>query len=175
VWKFFEEDSKSKAVNVVPLQLGSIGAATTVLESDCYLMLLVRTTNPSSTEAIPEPFYRLLESLTNAMTPRGLRTSVAESARYNEASSMSYHLYVFNGRQSQPQVRHQCFAKSFEFERLLNSCEQLLPIMFGGGVIRNKKLQKGSLIQVGRDDEALRTFEDLLEAVDVLNLVSSKK
>jgi hypothetical protein len=31
--------------------------------------------------------------------------------------------------------------------------------MFGGGVIRNKKLQKGSLIQVGRDDEALRTFE----------------
>ena len=33
-----------------------------------------------------------------------------------------------------------------------NGCEQLLPIMFGGGVIRNKKLQKGSLIQVGRDD-----------------------
>jgi len=109
------------------------------------------------------------------MTPRGLRTSVAESARYNEASSMSYHLYVFNGRQSVPHVRQQCFAKSFEFERLLNSCEQLLPIMFGGGVIRNKKLQKGSLIQVGRDDEALRTFEDLLEAVDVLSLISSKK
>ncbi|MBS1889803.1 MAG: hypothetical protein JST59_00790 [Actinobacteria bacterium] len=142
----------------MPVQLSAVGAATTVLQTDCYLMLLVRTTNSSSTDAIPEPFYRLLESLTNAMTPRGLRTSVAESTRYNEASSMSYHLYVLNGRQSPAHVQHQCFAKSFEFERLLNSCEQLLPIMFGGGVIRNKKLQKGSLIQVGRDDESLRTF-----------------
>jgi hypothetical protein len=93
------------------------------------------------------------------MTPRGLRTSVSTSTHSNESAAMSYHLYVFNGKQSPSHVRHQCFTKCFELERLINSCEHILYIMFGGGVIRNKKLQKGSLIQVGRDDEALRTFE----------------
>jgi hypothetical protein len=99
-----------------------------------------------------------MENLTTMMTPRGLRTSVSSSTHSNESTGMSYHLYVFNGKQSPSHIRHQCFTKCFELERLINSCDQLLHILFGGGVIRNKKLQKGSLIQVSRDDEALRSF-----------------
>jgi hypothetical protein len=66
------------------MQLGAVGITPLISENDSYLMLLIHNTTLSVTNAIPEPFYGILESLTMMMTPRGLRTSVSSNMHSNE-------------------------------------------------------------------------------------------
>lgn len=101
------------------------------------------------------------------MTPRGLRTSVCSGSR----PGLTYHLYVLNGKRSAHHVRQHAFLKCFEMEKLIESCEQLLTILFGGGVVRNKKLQRGSLLQMARDMEGFKTFAHFLGNVNILDIL----
>jgi hypothetical protein len=68
---------------------------------------------------------------------------------------MGYQLYIFNGKTASQNLKSHTFIKSFELEKLILSSNLILPIFFGGGVIRGKKLQKGSVIQLHLDNDDL--------------------
>jgi hypothetical protein len=55
VWKFFEEDAKSRAINTLPVQLATLtSAALPLTDSDCFLVLLIHTAEAArSTKPIP--------------------------------------------------------------------------------------------------------------------------
>ena len=68
---------------------------------------------------------------------------------------MSFQLYIFNGKTASQNLKSYTFIKCFELEKLILSSNLILPIFFGGGVIRGKKLQKGSVIQLHLDNDDL--------------------
>ena len=61
--------------------------------------------------------------------------------------SFEYMIFVWNGKQANPLVKASALSNAFEVENLLNKGKDpLLEILFSGGVIRNKKLSKGSIM-----------------------------
>lgn len=121
--------------------------------------------------SFPHQMWGVVESHSN-LTPRGLETPLATSEyclqkQYNifskeifesflvpqrteqsNNSEFEYMIFVWNGRSANALVKAQAVSNAFELENLLNKGrEYLLQILFSGGVIRNKKLQKGSIIQ----------------------------
>jgi hypothetical protein len=92
------------------------------------------------------------------LTPRGLEYPLAASDREVFESFMipqrsdpdrdlEYMIFVWNGRSSHPRVKAQALSNAFDLESVLNrGRDHLLGILFSGGVIRNKKLQKGSIM-----------------------------
>jgi hypothetical protein len=84
-------------------------------------------------------------------------------------------MYIYCGKKAGQGLRHHVFSKCFELERLLNGCEQLLSILFSGGVIRNKKLQKGSLVHVSREEDALATLANFVGEIDLVNVMCSRQ
>ena len=56
-------------------------------------------------------------------------------------SEFEYMIFVWNGRTANAMVKAHALSNAFDLENLLNkSRENLLHILFSGGVIRNKKL-----------------------------------
>lgn len=81
---------------------------------------------------------------------------------------------MYSGKKSNQSIRQQVFIKCFELERLIVSCDNLLNIMFGGGVMRNKKLQKGSLIQISREEQLSSPLANFATEIDLLRVLSDK-
>ena len=61
--------------------------------------------------------------------------------------NLSYHVYVFFGKLSKPKIRMTALSHAFRMEKVLNS-KKKLAILSTGGVLRNKKLQKGSTLSL---------------------------
>lgn len=58
-------------------------------------------------------------------------------------------IFVWNGKQANPFIKSIALMRAFDLESIINKGgEVLLQIFFSGGVIRNKKLQKGKIIQL---------------------------
>ena len=56
-------------------------------------------------------------------------------------------IYVWNGKTANPFLKSMALSQGFELEKLImEGGENILQIFFSGGVMRNKKLQKGSVI-----------------------------
>ena len=79
-------------------------------------------------------------------------------------------MYIFNGKMASQGLKSYAFLKGFELEKLILGNGNVLPIFFGGGVIRGKKLQKGSVIQLTlEDEEAIDTeTKKMIEDIGIL-------
>jgi len=56
-------------------------------------------------------------------------------------------IYVWNGKTANPFLKSMALSKGFDLEKvIMKGGENILQIFFSGGVMRNKKLQKGSVI-----------------------------
>ena len=63
-------------------------------------------------------------------------------------------LFVWSGKQASAQIKAQTLTKGYALDDYLKSAKDTgLNVLFSGGVIRNKKLQRGSIF----------LFEDVLE------------
>ena len=51
----------------------------------------------------------------------------------------------------------------------------MLPILFGGGVIRNKKLQKGSVIQISKEEEFNQNVSINLSSFELFDSIYLRK
>lgn len=111
--------------------------------------------------------WGIVESYNN-LTPRGLEDPISGSEEVemkeildsfllpqnNERKKESertfeYMIFVWNGKSSNPLVKSQALSNAFELENVISKGgEKLLQIFFSGGVIRNKKLQKGKIISL---------------------------
>lgn len=153
--------------------LSSSGLA--MADNDCFLVLLINSLEPaSSIRPVPEYLATTFDSLCGSMTPRGLRTSVCNSLHANHSNSLAFTMYIYSGKRASPNLKQHVFSKCFEMERLLNSCDQLLGVMFGGGVVRNKKLQKGSLVNISREEDGLASLASFVGEIDLVNVICSK-
>lgn len=59
----------------------------------------------------------------------------------------TYCIYAYLGKLSKPKIRLAAFSYALKAEGILNS-KKKLTILSDGGVLRNKKLQKGSTISL---------------------------
>ncbi len=124
----------------------------------------------------PHSLCGVVESVSN-LTPRGLLStfsstneSVAEPSPVMEGSSKfvenlesfiisrrqdkdtkyKYMLFLWNGKNSSNLVKALAITKGYELDTLIHSAKDpLLHILFSGGVIRHKKLQRGSVLLFG--------------------------
>ena len=59
----------------------------------------------------------------------------------------SYKVYAFFGKLAKSRIRMAALNYAFKMENLLNS-KKKMAILSGGGVLRSKKLQKGSTLSI---------------------------
>ena len=63
-------------------------------------------------------------------------------------------LYIWNGKNAQPVVKAQTLTKGYAFAEYLNNAKDSgLNVLFSGGVVKNKKLQRGNIY----------VFEDIID------------
>ena len=73
--------------------------------------------------------------------------SLLLSHRNEQNCVFKYILFVWNGKNSSSLVKALALTKGFELDTLLHNIKDtLLTILFSGGIIRHKKLQKGPII-----------------------------
>jgi len=212
IWKFTE--STSETVRCSPVPLFSLPKHKfTLSSSECYLVIMIYRPSDKGDDSMKKDFpaslWKLMESTSN-MTPRGLNSLVAsndqnvcltpsttlDSFLLSESSSKSnttdkegfkYTLYVWNGKSASPVVKAYALAKGYEFESYLQAGkEPLLQVLFSGGVIRNNKLQKGSVhalddrttVPAGdeeRNTPSGRQLKDTKEQVQLLKWLLNNK
>ena len=110
--------------------------------------------------------WGIVESYSN-LTPRGLVSPITGSQNIkelnkqiltsfllpkresNKSEKFEYMVFVWNGKNAHSSLRSTALCQSFELEKLINKgSDPFLQILFSGGVFRNKKLQKGTIIQL---------------------------
>ena len=64
-----------------------------------------------------------------------------------DIENYSYRVYVFYGKLAKIRVRMAALSYAFKIEQILNS-KKKMAILSSGGVLRNKKLQKGSTLSI---------------------------
>lgn len=61
-------------------------------------------------------------------------------------SEFKYMIFVWNGKQASAMVKASAMTKGYELDDLLTKAkDSVLKVLFSGGVIRGKKLQRGSV------------------------------
>lgn len=61
-------------------------------------------------------------------------------------SEFKYMIFVWNGKQANAMVKASAMTKGYELDDLLTKAkDSVLKVLFSGGVIRGKKLQRGSV------------------------------
>jgi protein-tyrosine phosphatase len=171
IWRYYEEDKKTRNIKCAPISLQNIQNSNfTFSSNECYLVLFVYrkgAEESTSFSNFPHSMWGLVESYSN-LTPRGLEVPAATSesaSSYNkdvlesflvpkkptkiDDGKYEYMIFVWNGKNANPLVKSLALSAAFEFESLINRAKDpLLQVLFSGGVIRNKKLQKGTILQL---------------------------
>ncbi|KAM3134971.1 hypothetical protein pb186bvf_012971 [Paramecium bursaria] len=176
IWKFLEDKHPIKKVKSEPINLSTIqSSGFNFLSNECYLVLLIyKKAHEKSNQFtnFPHQMWGLVESYSN-LTPRGLGCPVASSEQFESflipqrndlKISFEYMIFVWNGKQANPLVKASALSNAFEVENLLNKGKDpLLEILFSGGVIRNKKLSKGSIMQLCSQAETQPYNQEILD------------
>ena len=69
-------------------------------------------------------------------------------------------IFVWDGTESSSLVKASTIAKAIELEKLLQKAkDSVLKVLFSGGVVRGKKLQRGSVYVFGDEVDRQRTSE----------------
>ncbi|KRW99600.1 hypothetical protein PPERSA_01209 [Pseudocohnilembus persalinus] len=173
-FNFDEQISLEKMIKSLDTQLLPIEYFKLLIEDEnsviysAYEVYLLKSNDASlennSFVSFPQSMWGLVESHNN-LTPRGLVSPVAESCtgpgildsfllpqsqdQNNTNKFYQYMIYVWNGKTANPFIKSFSLSQAFELEKLIvKGGENILNILFSGGVIRSKKLQKGSIIQL---------------------------
>lgn len=76
------------------------------------------------------------------------RDTGADSQKYN------YMLFVWNGKNTSASVKSQTLTKGYALDEYLEQAKDSgLNVLFSGGVVKNKKLQRGNIFE----------FEDVID------------
>ncbi|CAK63622.1 unnamed protein product (macronuclear) [Paramecium tetraurelia] len=163
IWKFQEDKHPLKKVKSEPINLSTIQTSGfNFLSTECYLVLLVYKKAQEEYNQFtnfPHQMWGVVESYSN-LTPRGLEEPVAASESHLESFLLpqrqqnpstsniyEYMIFVWNGKAANPLIKASALSNAFELENLLNrGRDPLLEILFSGGIIKNKKLSKGSIL-----------------------------
>lgn len=91
------------------------------------------------------------ESMVDTPSPEGKYVENLESLllskRQENNTQYKYMLFVWNGKNSSSLVKALAITKGYELDTLLHTAnDPLLHILFSGGVIRHKKLQRGTVL-----------------------------
>jgi len=114
---------------------------------------------------LPDSIWEIIQS-SQSLSPRGLQNPFAESndctsqnqnlAQFfysprqphsnPEKHQFSYVINVWNGKEANPVVKASAISKASELNSLfISGRDHVLKVLFSGGVIRDKKLQRGSV------------------------------
>ena len=103
---------------------------------------------------VPSALWPVLNSAQN-LTPRGKQSSLSQSAPQDATTASAefdYKLFLWNGNDCGAIARAFALSRGNELDHLLAKAkDNVLRALFGGGVIRGTKLQRGSVY----------TFEDV--------------
>lgn len=126
---------------------------------------------------LPDSLWEVLHS-TSSLSPRGLRTPFADSANSDGGSGLfsyrqvqrseqySFSIFVWNGRDANAIVKASAIAKASELNSLCNQGQDhVLKVLFSGGVIRDKKLQRGSVY----------TFSEIVKSNETTSMEQTKQ
>jgi len=135
--------------------------------TECTFLPLNRLAQ-SDLVSFPHSLWGVVESASN-LTPRGLANTFASSqeihsldsfllSRRRQASKsqeeskedppqqFNYMIFVWNGKSASAVVKAQTLTKGYELDDLLiKAKDSVLQVLFAGGVVRQKKLQRGSV------------------------------
>ena len=139
----------------MPINLSLVKNSPLQFNDVCGYIALIITLKGTSSKisVINDTLVQSLTSALRSLSPRGLKTSLSQSKKADNSKIFDFQMYVFNGKMSSQNLKSHTFLKCFELEKLILANDNILPIFFGGGVIRGKKLQKGSVIQLSVEDQ----------------------
>ena len=85
-------------------------------------------------------------------------------------------LYVWNGKEANPIVKASAISKASELNsRCMVGKDHVLKVLFSGGVIRDKKLQRGSVYTfsevIQRDDSRAPSSEEEQQSFETISLL----
>jgi len=174
IWKFYEDHKKVDMIKTLPVPLATLQNSEFMFSSEeAYLILLIyKSDAEENCELVnfPHSLCGIVESVSN-LTPRGLLSTFSStnesvneppvnsakfvenleslllSKRQQKDTKYKYMLFLWNGKNSSSLVKALAITKGYELDALLySSKDPLLNILFSGGVIRHKKLQRGSVL-----------------------------
>lgn len=138
---------------------------------ESYLVLFIKKTDfegEKDVTGLPDSLWEVLHSSVS-LSPRGLKTAFADNADSDAGSGLfsarptqkqdqfCFSIHVWNGREANSVVKASAIAKAGELNALATEGKDfVLKVLFSGGVIRDKKLQRGSVYMFS---EVLQTKE----------------
>jgi hypothetical protein len=159
-------------IKTMPVHLGKLGGFSFSSEESYLILLIYKSEAEERCELVnfPHSLCGVVESVFN-LTPRGLlntfsstNESVNEppinserivesleslliSKREEKNTKYKHMLFLWNGKKSNGLVKALAMTKGYELDALLHSVKDpLLHILFSGGVIQHKKIQRGTVL-----------------------------
>lgn len=140
-WKFFGDEANPQEFNSLAVDLDLQAVPQLLSPHDAYLLIAIRNHLRPLRPAPPAALALLAAALRQNIDQPTYLTPIV-SAR---TDSTSYYVYAYLGKLCKPKIRLVTLSYALKAEQLLNS-KKKLAILSGGGVLRNKKLQKGSTL-----------------------------
>ena len=132
-------------IGKLPVSLWKVIQSTDQLTSDSLSSIV------SSNES--EEFLSANHSLTSFIRSGESSTGASEFSEQSN-TAFKYMIFVWDGNESSSLVKASTIAKSIELEGLLQKAkDSVLKVLFSGGVVRGKKLQRGSVYVFGEEIE----------------------
>jgi hypothetical protein len=140
-WRFFADETNPQEFNTLAVDLDLQAAHQLVSPHDAYLVYAIRNF------ALPvhPPAHSLLPALLNALRQNIDQPTYLTPIVSRRIDSAAFYVYAYLGKLCKPKIRLVALSYALKVEKLLNSRKKLA-ILSGGGVLRNKKLQRGSTL-----------------------------
>ena len=202
IWRFYEDHKKVDMIKTLPVPLANLhNSGFSFSSEECYLILLIyKSDSEEHCELVnfPHSLCGVVKSVSN-LTPRGLLStfsttnesvndppinsgtivenleSMLISKREEKDTKYKQMAFLWKGKNSNGLVKALALPKGYELDTLLYSAKDpLLYILFSGGVIRHRKLQRGMVLQLNDMVETLpkedneRTLKDACKTVFLL-------
>jgi hypothetical protein len=176
IWRFYESKKAYDTVKSSPVPLHNITDNQFFFSGDeAYLILLIYKNGKELQNDLanfPHSLWGVVNSVEN-LTPRGLSSTFKtnndhlenhsldsfllskrrdekdiSSKQSNDDQRYKYMLFCWNGKNSGASVKSQTLTKGYALDEYLQQAQDSgLHVLFSGGVIKNKKLQRGNIFE----------------------------
>jgi hypothetical protein len=142
-WKFFNDELNSQEFNSLPISLDLQNLHQLLSPHETYLVLAIKNESNEVQVSNTLPLSTLVYSIKQNIDKMTYETTILTG----RLEKYSYYVYAYLGKMAKSKIRLAALSYALKMNSLLNS-KKKLAILSSGGVFKNKKLQKGSTLQL---------------------------
>lgn len=140
-WKLFMDEANPQEFNCLPVQLDLNAVHQLISPHETYLIYAIRNDEQPTAKTNQSALSALIHSIRQNIEETTASTYIVSGS----VDHYSYRVYAYLGKLSKSKIKLVALSFALKIEKLLGSRKKLA-ILSSGGVLRSKKLQKGSTL-----------------------------